>query len=157
MKQILLTQMTNGICLSPRHWKIARKASQPLTFWKAFYTFQIMSIMNSLSQCKCLIYHTSLETIILGLGLLGHQQALLPVRLCANICPAAPTEIHARPKVARQHPRCIKHQASSPALKKLLGKIGWWECTSLHKDPAFRRRDALLLSQEIFGCTICPW
>lgn len=80
--------------------------------------------MNSLSQCKCLIYPTSLETIILGLGLLGHYQALLPVSLCANICPAAPTEMHAQPKVARQHPRCLKHQASLPALKKLLRKIG---------------------------------
>lgn len=105
------------VCICPLGTeKYPRKASQPLTFWKAFYTFQTMSIMNSLSQCKCLIYHTSLETI-LGLGLLGHHQALLPVSLCANICPAAPTETHARPKVAKQHPRCLKHQASSPALK----------------------------------------
>lgn len=124
-KQISLIQMTNGMCLSPRNWKIAWKASQPLTLWKAFYTFQIMSIMNSLSQCKCLIYYTSLETIIWGLGLLGHHQALLSVSLCANICPAAPTEAHARPKVAKQHPQCLKHQASLPASKKSLGKIGW--------------------------------
>lgn len=77
--------------------------------------------MNSLSQCKCLIYYTSLETIILALGLLGHHQALLPLSLCANICPAAPTETHALPKVAKQHPQCLKHQTSLPALKKLLG------------------------------------
>lgn len=54
-------------------------------FWKAFYASQIMTIIDSTSHCKCLIYHSCPKSA------LWEQVCLVaPNSLYANTCLSAP-------------------------------------------------------------------